>query len=80
MKDLGLVDQLKDNHNHILMKTIRTFPKVCPSYNGTGFISEVGTSTNCARMCPACQGSKVVMVTEEEVPNINALSVLTVYN
>ena len=80
MKDLGLVDQLKDNHNHILMKTLRSFPKVCPSCDGAGFIPEVGTSSSTTRVCPACQGSGVVTVTEEEVPDINALSTLTVYN
>jgi len=62
------------------MKTIRSFPKVCPSCDGLGRISEVETSTSMYRTCPACQGSRVVIVVEEEVPIINTIATLTVYN
>lgn len=62
------------------MKTIRSFRKVCESCSGTGFLSEVGTSTNATRTCPACEGSGVVIVTEEDIPKLNTPSVLTVYN
>ncbi|KKP51567.1 MAG: hypothetical protein UR43_C0019G0010 [candidate division TM6 bacterium GW2011_GWF2_33_332] len=57
------------------MKTIRTYPKVCDSCKSTGVISEpFPSTTSITKMCPACSGSGVVIVTEViETDELSAL-------
>lgn len=45
------------------MKT-RSYTIMCPSCNGTGYISQTDYSPNYQRVCPACNGAMVVTVTE----------------
>jgi hypothetical protein len=47
------------------MKTTRQYNKVCNSCRGSGYIPEpLPTSTSITRMCPACHGGGLVLVTE----------------
>ena len=45
----------------------RTYPIVCPSCNGTGYINKTtGVSSATQEICPACNGQKVVICTEDD--------------
>jgi len=46
------------------MITTRTYPKVCDSCKSAGIIPEPITGISTTRMCPACNGSGVIIVTE----------------
>ena len=49
------------------MKTTRTYPAKCTNCNGEGFIQRQITTTawsNKFKVCPACNGSGVVTVSE----------------
>ena len=51
----------------IKMKTIRTYLIMCLSCRGQGYVLEPTQITSSSIMtCPACLGSKVVLVTETE--------------
>ncbi len=46
---------------------MKNYPIVCPSCNGTGYISETaGLTSNTQKACPACQGTGVVICHEED--------------
>jgi len=46
---------------------MRTYPIVCPSCKGNGWINQPeGIHSSTTRICPACSGSKIVMVTETD--------------
>lgn len=34
--------------------------QLCPKCNGEGYCPETGTSTNATRVCPVCEGSKLI--------------------
>jgi DnaJ-class molecular chaperone len=45
----------------------RTYPILCPSCGGRGWIgSTLLTSSNAGETCPACGGGKTVYVTERD--------------
>ena len=50
---------------------IRTYIIICPSCNGRGHIPnpEIGITTVVTVVCPACKGSKTVIVTEQTNEN-----------
>jgi DnaJ-class molecular chaperone len=49
------------------MKTItRTYPKACEHCGGTGAVSSWMDSMSTVSMCPVCNGTGVVTVTETE--------------
>ncbi len=41
-------------------KERKNFTQLCPKCNGEGYCPEVGTSTNATRVCPVCQGAKLI--------------------
>ncbi len=45
--------------------TIRTYPITCPSCEGTGFRELKAYGIAIGSTCPACNGSKWVMVSEQ---------------
>lgn len=47
-------------------KVTRTYPGFCTTCNGTGQLMDDPNSTNLYRICPVCNGSKVIPITEVE--------------
>ena len=45
---------------------MKQYPIMCPSCKGTGWVSSLNYSSNAQRECPACGGTKIVMVTDTD--------------
>ena len=55
---------------------MKTYQIVCPSCDGYGYINETnGMSSNTQRVCPACNGSKTVMVCETKSNDCESIDV-----
>jgi DnaJ-class molecular chaperone len=57
------------------MKTTKTYPSLCTTCQGSGFVISKSLSTSSTtEICPVCNGTKVMTVTEitegEYTPNV----------